>query len=134
MQKIKLIQKIQGKVNYLKNDKDNAIESNNANVLVQGNENIIEATKGISSIDKSEVKLQATDSNTINAKNFGIYTKEEGVVNLNTVNADNIVYVDNGYGISGNDSIININSQSGNNSIEVAKEQLSKRIMVVIFL
>ena len=113
--------KIQGKVNYLKNDKDNAIESNNANVLVQGNENVIEATKGISSIDKSEVKLQATDSNTINAKNFGIYTKEEGVVNLNTVNADNIVYVDNGYGISGNDSIININSQSGNNSIEVAQ-------------
>ena len=47
MQKIKLIQKIQGKVNYLKNDKDIAIESNNANVLVQGNENIIEATKGI---------------------------------------------------------------------------------------
>ncbi|WP_270518305.1 hypothetical protein, partial [Megamonas funiformis] len=53
--------KIQGKINYLKNDKDNAIESNNANVLVQGSENIIEATKGISSIDKSEVKLQATD-------------------------------------------------------------------------
>ena len=113
--------KIQGKVNYLKNNKDNAIESNNANVLVQGNENVIEATKGISSIDKSEVKLQATDSNTINAKNFGIYTKEEGVVNLNTVNADNIVYVDNGYGISGNNSAINIDSQSGNNSIEVAQ-------------
>ena len=113
--------KIQGKINYLKNDKDNAVESNNANILVQGNENIIEAAKGISSIDKSEVKLQATDSNVINAKNFGIYTKEEGVVNLNTVNADNIVYVDNGYGISGNNSAININSQSGNNSIEVAQ-------------
>ena len=113
--------KIQGKVNYLKNDKDNAIESNNANVLVQGNENVIEATKGISSIDKSEVKLQATDSNTINAKNFGIYTKEEGVVNLNTVNANNTVYVETGYGISGNDSAININSQSGNNSIEVTQ-------------
>ena len=113
--------KIQGKINYLKNDKDNAIESNNANVLVQGNENIIEATKGISSIDKSEVKLQATDSNTINAKNFGIYTKEEGVVNLNATNADNTVYIDNGYGISGNNSAININSQSGNNSIEVAQ-------------
>ena len=111
--------KIQGKVNYLKNDKDNAIESNNANVLVQGNENVIEATKGISSIDKSEVKLQATDSNVINAKNFGIYTKEEGVVNLNATNADNIVYVDAGYGISGNDSAINIDSQLGNNSIEV---------------
>ena len=113
--------KIQGKVNYLKNDKDNAIESNNANVFVQGSENIIEATKGISSIDKSEVKLQATDSNTINAKNFGIYTKEEGVVNLNATNADNTVYVETGYGISGNDSAININSQSGNNSIEVAQ-------------
>ena len=113
--------KIQGKINYLKNDKDNAIESNNANVLVQGSENIIEATKGISSIDKSEVKLQATDSNVINAKNFGIYTKEEGVVNLNATNADNTVYVDNGYGISGNNSAININSQSGNNSIEVAQ-------------
>ena len=113
--------KIQGKVNYLKNDKDNAIESNNANILVQGNENIIEAAKGISSIDKSEVKLQATDSNVINAKNFGIYTKEEGVVNLNATNADNTVYVDNGYGISGNNSAININSQSGNNSIEVAQ-------------
>ena len=111
--------KIQGKVNYLKNDKDNAIESNNANVLVQGNENIIEAAKGISSIDKSEVKLQATDSNTINAKNFGIYTKEEGVVNLNATNADNTVYIDNGYGISSNNSSINIDSQSGNNSIEV---------------
>ena len=113
--------KIQGKVNYLKNDKDNAIESNNANVFVQGSENIIEATKGISSIDKSEVKLQATDSNVINAKNFGIYTKEEGVVNLNATNADNTVYIDNGYGISGNDSTININSQSGNNSIEIAQ-------------
>ena len=111
--------KIQGKINYLKNDKDNAIESNNANVLVQGNENVIEATKGISSIDKSEVKLQATDSNTINAKNFGIYTKEEGVVNLNATNADNTVYIDNGYGISSNNSSINIDSQSGNNSIEV---------------
>ena len=113
--------KIQGKINYLKNDKDNAIESNNANVLVQGSENIIEATKGISSIDKSEVKLQATDSNVINAKNFGIYTKEEGVVNLNATNANNTVYVETGYGISGNDSAININSQSGNNSIEVAQ-------------
>mgnify|MGYP002414934009 FL=1 len=111
--------KIQGKVNYLKNDKDNAIESNNANVLVQGNENVIEATKGISSIDKSEVKLQATDSNVINVKNFGIYTKEDGVVNLNATNADNTVYVENGYGISGNNSAINIDSQSGNNSIEV---------------
>ena len=113
--------KIQGKVNYLKNDKDNAIESNNANILVQGNENIIEAAKGISSIDKSEVKLQATDSNVINAKNFGIYTKEEGVVNLNATNANNTVYVETGYGISGNDSAININSQSGNNSIEVTQ-------------
>ena len=113
--------KIQGKVNYLKNDKDNAIESNNANVLVQGNENVIEATKGISSIDKSEVKLQATDSNTINAKNFGIYTKEEGVVNLNATNANNTVYVETGYGISGNNSSINIDSQSGNNSIEVVQ-------------
>ena len=113
--------KIQGKVNYLKNDKDNAIESNNANVLVQGNENVIEATKGISSIDKSEVKLQATDSNVINAKNFGIYTKEEGVVNLNATNANNTVYVETGYGISGNNSSINIDSQSGNNSIEVVQ-------------
>ena len=113
--------KIQGKINYLKNDKDNAIESNNANVLVQGNENVIEATKGISSIDKSEVKLQATDSNTINAKNFGIYTKEEGVVNLNATNANNTVYVETGYGISGNNSSINIDSQSGNNSIEVVQ-------------
>ena len=113
--------KIQGKINYLKNDKDNAIESNNANVLVQGNENIIEAAKGISSIDKSEVKLQATDSNVINAKEFGIYTKEQGVVSLNATNANNTVYVDGGYGISGNASAININSQSGNNSIEVAQ-------------
>ena len=113
--------KIQGKINYLKNDKDNAIESNNANVFVQGSENIIEATKGISSIDKSEVKLQATDSNVINAKEFGIYTKEQGVVNLNATNANNSLYVDNGYGISGNNSAINIDSQSGNNSIEVAQ-------------
>ena len=113
--------KIQGKINYLKNDKDNAIESNNANVLVQGNENIIEAAKGISSIDKSEVKLQATDSNVINAKEFGIYTKEQGVVSLNATNANNTVYIDGGYGISGNASAININSQSGNNSIEVAQ-------------
>ena len=113
--------KIQGKVNYLKNDKDNAVESNNANILVQGNENIIEAAKGISSIDKSEVKLQATDSNVINAKNFGIYTKEDGVVNLNATNANNTVYIDNGYGISSNNSSINIDSQSGNNSIEVGQ-------------
>mgnify|MGYP000340913644 CR=1 FL=1 len=57
------------------------IESNNANVFVQGSENIIEATKGISSIDKSEVKLQATDSNVINAKKFLVsILKEEGVV------------------------------------------------------
>ena len=113
--------KIQGKINYLKNDKDNAVESNNANVFVQGSENIIEAIKGISSIDKSEVKLQATDSNVINAKNFGIYTKEEGVVNLNATNANNTVYVETGYGISGNNSSINIDSQSGNNSIEVVQ-------------
>ena len=113
--------KIQGKINYLKNDKDNAIESNNANVLAQANKNILEGIEGISSIDKSEVKLQATDSNVINAKNFGIYTKEEGVVNLNATNANNTVYVETGYGISGNDSAININSQSGNNSIEVTQ-------------
>ncbi|NJE28831.1 autotransporter outer membrane beta-barrel domain-containing protein [Megamonas funiformis] len=113
--------KIQGKVNYLKNDKDNAIESNNANVLVQGNENIIEATKGISNVNNGIVNLQSTNSNIIKAKEFGVYTKENSQVNLNTVNADNIVYVDNGYGISGNNSAINIDSQSGNNSIEVAK-------------
>ncbi|STY70996.1 P.93 [Megamonas hypermegale] len=113
--------KIQGKINYLKNDKDNAIESNNANVLVQGNENIIEATKGISNVNNGIVNLQSTNSNIIKAKEFGIYTKENSQVNLNTVNADNIVYVDNGYGISGNNSAINIDSQSGNNSIEVAK-------------
>ena len=113
--------KIQGKVNYLKNDKDNAIESNNANVLVQGNENIIEATKGISSIDKSEVKLQAIDSNTINAKELGVYTKEQGAVSLNATNANNTVYVEKGYGISGNNSSINIDSQSGNNSIEITQ-------------
>lgn len=105
--------------NYFKIDEGIAILSSQSNVLAQANKNILEGIEGISSIDKSEVKLQAIDSNTINAKNFGIYTKEEGVVNLNTVNADNIVYIDNGYGISGNNSAININSQSGNNSIEV---------------
>ncbi len=113
--------KIQGKVSYLKNDKDNAIESNNANVLVQGNENVIEAAKGISTVNNGIVNLQATDSNTIKAQEFGIYTKENSQVNLNAINVDNIVYVDNGYGISGNNSAINIDSQSGNNSIEVAK-------------
>ena len=113
--------KIQGKVNYLKNDKDNAIESNNANVLVQGNENVIEAAKGISTVNNGIVNLQATDSNTIKAQEFGIYTKENSQVNLNAINVDNIVYVDNGYGISGNNSAINIDSQSGNNSIEVAQ-------------
>ena len=113
--------KIQGKVNYLKNNKDNAIESNNANVLVQGNENIIEATKGISTVNNGIVNLQSTNSNIIKAKEFGVYTTKNSQVNLNTVNADNIVYVDNGYGISGNNSAINIDSQSGNNSIEVAQ-------------
>ena len=113
--------KIQGKINYLKNDKDNAIESNNANVLVQGNENIIEATKGIFNVNNGTVNLQSTNSNTIKAQEFGIYTKENSQVNLNAINADNIVYVDNGYGISGNNSSINIDSQSGNNSIEVAQ-------------
>ena len=112
--------KIQGKVNYLKNDKDNAIESNNANVLVQGNENVIEATKGIFNVNNGTVNLQSTNSNIIKTKEYGVYTKENSQVNLNTVNADNIVYVDNGYGISGNNSAINIDSQSGNNSIEVA--------------
>ena len=113
--------KIQGKINYLKNDKDNAIESNNANVLVQGDKSTIEATKGISTVNNGIVNLQATDSNTIKAQEFGIYTKENSQVNLNAINADNIVYVDNGYGISGNNSAININSQSGNNSIEVTQ-------------
>ena len=113
--------KIQGKVNYLKNNKDNAIESNNANVLVQGNENIIEATKGISTVNNGIVNLQSTNSNIIKTKEYGVYTKENSQVNLNVINADNIVYVDNGYGISGNASAININSQSGNNSIEVAQ-------------
>ena len=107
--------------NYFKIDEGIAILSSQSNVLAQANKNILEGIEGISSIDKSEVKLQATDSNAINAKEFGIYTKEQGVVNLNAINADNIVYVDNGYGISGNNSAININSQSGNNSIEVAQ-------------
>lgn len=107
--------------NYFKIDEGIAILSSQSNVLAQANKNILEGIEGISSIDKSEVKLQATDSNVINAKKFGIYTKEEGVVNLNAINADNIVYVDAGYGISGNNSAINIDSQSGNNSIEVAK-------------
>ena len=113
--------KIQGKINYLKNDKDNAIESNNANVLVQGNENIIEATKGISNVNNGTVNLQSTNSNIIKTKEYGVYTKENSQVKLNATNADNIVYVDAGYGISGNNSAININSQSGNNSIEVAQ-------------
>ena len=105
--------------NYFKIDEGIAILSSQSNVLAQANKNILEGIEGISSIDKSEVKLQATDSNIINAKNFGIYTKEEGVVNLNATNADNTVYIDNGYGISSNNSSINIDSQSGNNSIEV---------------
>ena len=105
--------------NYFKIDEGIAILSSQSNVLAQANKNILEGIEGISSIDKSEVKLQATDSNVINAKNFGIYTKEEGVVNLNATNANNTVYIDNGYGISSNNSSINIDSQSGNNSIEV---------------
>ena len=111
--------KIQGKVNYLKNNKDNAIESNNANVLVQGDKSTIEATKGISTVNNGIVNLQSTNSNIIKTKEYGVYTKENSQVNLNAINADNIVYVDNGYGISGNNSAINIDSQSGNNSIEV---------------
>ena len=107
--------------NYFKIDEGIAILSSQSNVLAQANKNILEGIEGISSIDKSEVKLQATDSNVINAKEFGIYTKEQGVVSLNATNANNIVYVDGGYGISGNNSAININSQSGNNSIEVAQ-------------
>ena len=107
--------------NYFKIDEGIAILSSQSNVLAQANKNILEGIEGISSIDKSEVKLQAIDSNTINAKEFGIYTKEQGVVNLNATNANNTVYVENGYGISGNNSAININSQSGNNSIEVAQ-------------
>ena len=107
--------------NYFKIDEGIAILSSQSNVLAQANKNILEGIEGISSIDKSEVKLQVIDSNTINAKEFGIYTKEQGVVNLNATNANNTVYVENGYGISGNNSAININSQSGNNSIEVAQ-------------
>lgn len=107
--------------NYFKIDEGIAILSSQSNVLAQANKNILEGIEGISSIDKSEVKLQATDSNVINAKEFGIYTKEQGVVNLNATNANNTVYVETGYGISGNNSSININSQSGNNSIEVAQ-------------
>lgn len=107
--------------NYFKIDEGIAILSSQSNVLAQANKNILEGIEGISSIDKSEVKLQATDSNVINAKEFGIYTKEQGVVSLNATNANNIVYVDGGYGISGNASAININSQSGNNSIEVVQ-------------
>ena len=107
--------------NYFKIDEGIAILSSQSNVLAQANKNILEGIEGISSIDKSEVKLQAIDSNTINAKEFGIYTKEQGVVNLNATNANNIVYVETGYGISSNNSSINIDSQSGNNSIEVAQ-------------
>lgn len=107
--------------NYFKIDEGIAILSSQSNVLAQANKNILEGIEGISSIDKSEVKLQAVDSNTINAKEFGIYTKEQGVVNLNATNANNIVYVETGYGISSNNSSINIDSQSGNNSIEVAQ-------------
>ena len=107
--------------NYFKIDEGIAILSSQSNVLAQANKNVIEGIEGISSINKSEVKLQATDSNVINAKEFGIYTKEQGEANLNATNANNSVYVETGYGISGNDSAININSQSGNNSIEVAQ-------------
>ena len=107
--------------NYFKIDEGIAILSSQSNVLAQANKNTLEGIEGISSIDKSEVKLQAIDSNVINAKEFGIYTKEQGVVSLNATNANNTVYVDGGYGISGNASAININSQSGNNSIEVAQ-------------
>lgn len=107
--------------NYFKIDEGIAILSSQSNVLAQANKNVIEGIEGISSINKSEVKLQATDSNVINAKEFGIYTKEQGEANLNATNANNTVYVETGYGISGNDSAININSQSGNNSIEVAQ-------------
>lgn len=107
--------------NYFKIDEGIAILSSQSDVLAQANKNILEGIEGISSIDKSEVKLQATDSNVINAKEFGIYTKEQGIVNLNATHANNTVYVETGYGISGNDSAININSQSGNNSIEVAQ-------------
>lgn len=107
--------------NYFKIDEGIAILSSQSNVLSQANKNILEGIEGISSIDKSEVKLQATDSNVINAKEFGIYTKEQGVVSLNATNANNTVYVDAGYGISGNNSSININNQSGNNSIEVTQ-------------
>lgn len=107
--------------NYFKIDEGIAILTSQSNVLAQANKNILEGIEGISSIDKSEVKLQATDSNVINAKEFGIYTKEQGVVSLNATNANNIAYVENGYGISGNNSSINIDSQSGNNSIEVTQ-------------
>ena len=107
--------------NYFKIDEGIAILSSQSNVLAQANKNILEGIEGISSIDKSEVKLQAIDSNTINAKEFGVYTKEQGAVNLNATNANNTVYVENGYGISGNNSSINIDSQSGNNSIEVTQ-------------
>ena len=107
--------------NYFKIDEGIAILSSQSNVLAQANKNILEGIEGISSIDKSEVKLQATDSNIINAKEFGIYTKEQGVVSLNATNANNTVYVETGYGISGNNSAINIDSQSGNNSIKVAQ-------------
>lgn len=107
--------------NYFKIDEGIAILSSQSNVLAQANKNILEGIEGISSIDKSEVKLQAIDSNTINAKEFGIYTKEQGAVKLNATNANNTVYVETGYGISGNNSAINIDSQSGNNSIEVAQ-------------
>ena len=107
--------------NYFKIDEGIAILSSQSNVLAQANKNVIEGIEGISSINKSEVKLQATDSNVINAKEFGIYTKEQGEANLNATNANNSVYVENGYGISGNDSAINIDSQLGNNSVEVTQ-------------
>lgn len=66
--------------NYFKIDEGIAILSSQSNVLAQANKNTLEGIEGISSIDKSEVKLQAIDSNVINAKEFGIYTKEQGVV------------------------------------------------------
>ncbi|WP_312259259.1 hypothetical protein, partial [Megamonas funiformis] len=49
--------------NYFKIDEGIAILSSQSNVLAQANKNILEGIEGISSIDKSEVKLQATDSN-----------------------------------------------------------------------
>lgn len=92
----------------------------NSHLILNANGNILQGIEGIANINQGNINLGAnTKGNIIKAKEFGIYTKENSTTFLNTKNSNNMILVEKGIGISGNQSTIKINNVGGNNIINV---------------